>query len=131
MKKKEHETVAKAIENECTIFGIETVGGKRFIHYYGYGYYVGDSKLNPYRFLEYNFFYVPFKEAVEKGIKECEKELSELAKQGIESCSLKVLTEIYAQYDNGKQPKAIREEEVNAETENGVYILFPNDINLT
>ena len=113
-----------AIDCEDLVFGIETQDGIRTVHFYGYGYEAGDdSSPDPYRFLEYTFFYVPLEEVLKRGIFDVEREESEFVKQYITDCTYEGMLDIYRRYDDGNCPIPITLEELSNDLVDGVYVI--------
>ncbi len=111
---------------EKTIVGIEMEGGKKVVHFYGYGYYSDgcDEDEKPYRFLEYCWFTAPIEEVLKAGVSEYESDNQDRFKQYITDCTEAECKKMYETYDNGRMPMAIDKEDLNADTPNGIYILF-------
>lgn len=70
-----------------TLIVIETIGGIKYIHYMGYGYYNGEPQNKPYRWVDYTFLMCPLSEALKNGIDNWEAEHQEFVKQYIQDLS--------------------------------------------
>lgn len=107
-----------------TIFGIEEEEGKKIVHFYGYGYYVGEESGKSYRFLEYTFFYAPLEDVLshEGGFDGYEIAHSDSVKTYITDCTQEELNDIYEHYDCGRKPVEISEKDI-ASAPLGVYVL--------
>ena len=101
-----------------TIFAIETGTERKFVHFLGYCYYVGEPKEKPYRFVEYCWHYIPLEEALSKGLYAAEMENVDDIKQYISDVDS--VLDIYKQYDNGKPVQILQSFE---NVQDGIYIL--------
>lgn len=110
-----------------TIISIDVNNGVKTIKYLGYGYYAEDTDT-PYRTLEYCWFEVPLKDALEVGAYEYESKHLDEYKQYIGDCTREECEMFYEQYDNGKAPKVLHESELDMDTPNGMYILFNSPV---
>lgn len=95
--------------------------GTRCVHFWGYGYYVGEPDDMPYRMVEYTGFVVSLKEALKYGILNFEGEFSDQYKQYISDCSEEELQAIYRGYDNGHAPEKIKLCDISMTTPDGMY----------
>lgn len=95
--------------------------GTRYVHFLGYGYYVGEPDDIPYRIVEYTGFVVSLKEALKYGILKFEGEFSDQYKQYISDCSEEALQAIYRGYDKGHAPKKIKLCDISMATPDGMY----------
>lgn len=107
-----------------TIFGIEEEDGKRFIHFYGYGYVTDGEDEHNCRLLEYTFFCAPIEDVLgyKGGLIGYETDRSENIKTYITDYTEDELVYIYEHYDNGKMPVEIKEEDILS-APIGVYIV--------
>lgn len=98
--------------------------GNKMVHFFGYGYYMGDGynteDSKPYRFLEYIFFIAPLSNVFKEGFSKYEDEHSDQFKQSIIDCDEKELIDCYKYYSSGKEPKEI--DKLTLDTECGCYI---------
>lgn len=106
-----------------TIFSVFLdADGNKLIHFWGYGYYMGDGynteNSKPYRFLEYTFFIAPLSDVLKEGFSNYESEYSDQFKQYITDCNEKELIDCYKNY--GLDIKEI--DELTTNTECGCYI---------
>ena len=99
---------------------------KKWIHFFAYGYFCEDApdQKRDYRFVEYTFFMVPLKEVLDRGVSEYENEEGSRYKQYIDDVSKNQMVANYNHYDDGKQPKLLRKEDLNLDTPDGIYILI-------
>lgn len=98
--------------------------GTRYVHFLGYGYYVGEPDDMPYRIVEYTGFVIPLKVALKCGILKFEAEFGDQYKQYVIDCSEKELHTIYRQYDNGHAPEEIKLCDVSMATPDGMYSVY-------
>lgn len=98
--------------------------GTRYVHFLGYGYYVGEPDDMPYRIVEYTGFVIPLKVALKCGILKLETEFGDQYKQYVIDCSEKELHTIYLQYDNGHAPEKIKLCDVSMATPDGMYSVY-------
>ena len=96
--------------------------GNKMVHFFGYGYYMGDGydskDSKSYRFLEYTFFIAPLSDVLKEGFSNYESEYSDQFKQYITDCDEKELIDCYKNY--GLNIKEI--DELTTNTECGWYI---------
>lgn len=109
---------------ECLIVGIEKDNDKKVVHFYGFGYYTEGDEENPYRFLEYTFFYMPLDEVLTMGVSEAEGEFGQEYTQYLTDCTRDEMENIYEHYDNGNKPTELKKEDLNMDTPLGIYILI-------
>lgn len=98
--------------------------GTKYVHFLGYGYYVGEPDDMPYRIVEYTGFVIPLKVALKCGILKFEAEFGDQYKQYVIDCSEKELHTIYRQYDNGHAPEKIKLCDVSMATPDGMYSVY-------
>lgn len=111
---------------EETIISLErdALTNKTQVHVLGYGYYVGEPKHLPYRFLEYCGYYIPLDYIMENGFPDDgDYEGYDYAKQYIQDCSYRQMKHIYQHYDNGNPPTSLKLSELCSNTPYGVYKL--------
>lgn len=112
------------IRLEDTVIALETYGGDRVVHFYGYGYCAEqDNGKGEYRFLEYCGYEVPLDEVLSMGFIEAEQSQMDSVKEYIRDCTEDECMDIYAHYDNGNEPTFIKESEIDMNTPDGVYIV--------
>ena len=92
---------------------------EKVVHFYADSY-EGDETGKPYRFVEYNFGYIPLNDILKKGMPDGDW-YSEL-KQYIADCTETELDEFYEHYYNIKTPKIV--ENLTADMPCGYYIIL-------
>ena len=111
-----------------TIFAIDDVlineQKIKCIHYLGYAYISDGNFDTRCKFVEYTYFIVPLKIAMQTGIYETELMNGENYTQYIKDGSIEDILKSYNEYDNGQPPALITKSELNNNTPEGVYILI-------
>lgn len=105
------------MDKEKTLIIIEIIDGEKYIHYSGYGYYSGEPKDKPYRWVDYTFFMCLLSDVIAYGIKEYEADYQGGVKQYIFD-----LTE--SEYDkiiDGEKHTTINKEDVTEDIACGTY----------
>lgn len=74
-------------EPESTLISIEMIDGVKHIHYLGYGYYCGEPKSKPYRWVDYTYLVCSLTDAIRYGAANWESDNQEFVKQYIEDLS--------------------------------------------
>lgn len=99
---------------------------EKYIHYYAYGYFCacGGNPEKDHRFIEYTFFIVPLKEALDFGVEKYESEEGCNYKQYVADVDENEMVDRYKHYDNGNPPRLIRKGDLNLKTPDGFYILI-------
>lgn len=95
--------------------------GTKYVHFLGYGYYMGEPDDMPYRMVEYTGFVIPLKVALKYGVLKFEGEFSDQYKQYIGDYSEEELQAIYRGYDNGHAPEKIKLCDISMTTPDGMY----------
>lgn len=105
---------------EATVLEVFCENGEKIAHIMGDSYYAADGTDTPYRFVEYTWGCIPFKEILANGMPNgdwfCE------LKQYIEDCNYEQLRSFYEHYDNGRMPQVIKE--ITPDLPCGYYILL-------
>lgn len=101
-----------------TLISIEMIDGVKHVHYLGYGYYNGEPKDKPYRWVEYVFLMVSMTEVLAYGgLAKWEGDYSDSVKQYIRDLSEK-------EYDELEEHKEISYDDITADTPCGLYYLI-------
>lgn len=95
--------------------------GMKYVHFLGYGYYVGEPAEKPYRFVDYTFFIALLSDVVKEGFSEYESEYSDQFKQYVSDYNEEDLIDVVEHYDGGRKPVEIQALTTN--TKCGCYIL--------
>lgn len=110
-----------------TVFGIETDSdGERWVHFYGYCYYVGDDAPDvPYRSVEYTFFYLPLKDVVKNGLRLSETIEGEKVNTYIGDITYDEVINFYKNfigeaYGSAHAPAQV--ERISEDLEDGIYV---------
>ena len=111
---------------EKNIVAVYTQDDVKYIQFYAYGYFAYEGEPLDHRFVEYSFFIVPLKEALDYkyGVYGYESEFGARCKQYIEDCDEEAMMYTYLHYDNGNCPKLLDRKDLNINTMDGVYILL-------
>ena len=110
-----------------TVFCIETDSdGKRWVHFYGYCYYVGDDTSDaPYRSVEYTFFYLPLKDVVKNGLRLSETIEGEKVNTYIGDITYDEVINFYKNFIGeayGSAHAPIQVERISEDLEDGIYV---------
>lgn len=116
-----HNQIELGDVEEHTIIAVEEENGRKYVHFFGYGYYADDGTDTPYRFLEYTFLIAPLEDVLKEGVADYESNHQDSCKQYITDCNEEKCLDIYRHYDNGKQPKLLSE--LTLDTPVGTYII--------
>lgn len=102
---------------ENTLISIEMIDGVKYIHYLGFGYYLGWPEQKPYRWMDYTGLVCPLNEALECGISKWEYDNQELVTQYIQDLSGEEIENIFEEnyYD------ILEESEIDENISCGIY----------
>ncbi|MCD7819414.1 MAG: hypothetical protein LUH07_10245 [Lachnospiraceae bacterium] len=112
------EIIIKAIDK--TIVNIEDINGIKYIHYMGFGYYVGEPVDKPYRWVSYTWLICPLSVALEYGVTKYEEDNQELVKQYIDDMSEEEIIEDIFRED----AVPIMEKDITTDIPCGTYIII-------
>lgn len=102
---------------ENTLISIEMIDGVKYIHYLGFGFYNGEPKERPYRWVDYTGLIFPLKEVLEYGLSKWEEENQELVIQYISDLSTEEIENIFDEHDYD----ILEENEIDENINCGMY----------
>ena len=103
---------------ENTLISIEMIDGVKHIHYCGFGYYNGEPKDKPYRWVNYTWLICPLKEALEYGLSKWEEDNQEFVTQYIVDLSAEEIEHIF---DETYYYDILEENEIDENISCGTY----------
>ena len=102
---------------ENTLISIEMIDGIKYIHYFGFGYYLGWPEQKPYRWVDYTGLVFPLNEVLECGISNWEEDNQELVIQYIEDLSGEEIERIFEHHNHD----ILEENEIDENISCGTY----------